>query len=131
MPGEVQDVGLFADLAWPPCGDSEYVLSRRTADPAFTITGYTRYVALACIIDEIRFFAGRIEPGTPSWWWSGERPDQVAAINAESEDYELAVLESVSDAVTFTLAYLGGTALRDIDVIRVRPTTERYQGRSQ
>jgi hypothetical protein len=107
------------------------VRSLVAADPAFTITGDTRYVALAWIIDEIRFFAGRIEPGTPRWWWSGERSDQVAAINAESEDYELAIFESVSDAVTFTLAYLGGSSLHDISVVRIKPTTERYEGRSQ
>ena len=131
MPGELLEVGLFGDLAWPPSGDSEYMLSRVSADPAFTITGYTRTVALARIIDEIRFFAGRIEPGTPSWWWSGERSDQVAAINAESEKHELAIFESVDDAVTFAVAYLGGAELHDIGVIRITPTTERYRGRSQ
>jgi hypothetical protein len=131
MPGELEDVGVFADLMWPPCGDSEYAMSRLIEDPAFTITGYTRYVALACVFDEVRFFAAPIEPGSPDWWWSGERSEQAAAIDAESDEHEMAIFGSVNDAVTFVLAYLGGTSLRDVDVPRIKPTIERYEGRSQ
>jgi hypothetical protein len=125
VPGVLEEVGAFADLSWPPCGDGANIMSRVTEDPAFTITSRTRYVALAWIIDEIRFYAARIEPGAPSWRWSGERPDQVAAIEAESEDYGLAIFATVEDAVTFTVWYLGGAPLHEIGVARIKPTTER------
>jgi hypothetical protein len=45
-------------------------------------------------------------------------PMERLAIEAESEDSELGVFESVADAVTFSVNYLGGAALRDIDVVR-------------
>lgn len=125
--GKIEMCGCFGDLMWPPYGDRDYVISRVTVDPAFMITSYARYVALARILDEIRFFAARIEPGAPSWWWSGEDPNRVAAVQAESEQYEMAILLSVTDAVRFTHSYLSGASLDAIDVVRVRPSIARYQ----
>jgi hypothetical protein len=127
MPGELKECGIFCDLLWSPCGDGEHVTSRATEDPAFTVTGYTRWVALACMLDEIRFYAACLSPGSASWCWTGEQPNRVAAIEAESEDSELAVFESVADAVTFSVNYLGGAALRDIDVVRIKPPFARYK----
>ena len=131
MPGELEEIGAFADLLWPPFGDGAYVRSRVTEDPAFTIKSRTRYVVLAWIIDEIRFYAARIEPGSPSWWWSGERPEQLAAIEAESDDREMAIFATIADAATFTIRYLGGEPLREIGVARDKPTAERYLSSSR
>ena len=129
MPGELEEIGAFADLLWPPFGDGAYVTSRVTEDPAFTLKSRTRYVALAWIIDEIRFFAARIEPGSPSWWWSGERPEQVAAIESESEDHELAIFATIADVLTFTIRYLDRAPLNEVEVARIKPTAERYEGK--
>jgi len=126
-PGKIDICGCFGDLMWTPHGDLDHVKSLPMVDPAFTITSYTRYVALARIVDEIRFFATRIEPGAPSWWWSGEDPDRVTAVQAESPHYEMAILESVADAVRFTHSFLSGTSLAAIDVVRVRPSIARYE----
>lgn len=94
-------------------------------DPAFTIVGHTRYVALARILDEIRFFAGRVEPLTPPWWSGSAR---AAEVSAESEEHELAIFETIGDAVLFSVRYLSGTALREIEIPRTKPTSTRYQG---
>jgi len=126
LPGDLEETSAFGDLLWPPSGGGAYLMSRVTEDPAFTVTSATRLVAFAWIIDEIRFYAARIEPRSPSWWWSGERPEQVAAIEAESEDSEMAIFATVEDAATFTIHYLGGALLREIEVVRIKPTTERY-----
>jgi hypothetical protein len=40
---------------------------------------------------------------------------------------DLAILESVADAVRFTHSYLSGTSLAAIDVVRVRPSIARYE----
>jgi len=127
MPGELLECGLFEDLMWSPCGDSDYVISHHTMDPAFTITAYTRWVALARILDEIRFYAAPIPEGAPSWWWSGEDPDRVAAVRAEADEYEIAIFNSVSEAVTFTLSYLAGAPFGAIEVVRIAPSASRYQ----
>lgn len=126
-PGQIEMCGWFGDLMWTPCGDLDYVKSLPKVDPAFTITSYARYVALARIVDEIRFFAARIAPGVPPWWWSGEDPDRVTAVQAESPHHEMAILESVADAVRFTHSYLSGTSLAAVDVVRVRPSIARYE----
>ena len=120
--GSLGTCGPFADLLWPPCGDRDYVLARTDADPAFTLTGYSRWVALGRILDEIRFYAGPIPEGAPRWWWSGEDPSRVAAVEAEENGCELAIFESVADAVTFTVSYLGGVGFCDIAVVRITPT---------
>ncbi len=127
IPGVLAECGTFGDLLWPPCGDRAYVASRATADPAFTLTGYSRLVALARVLDEIRFYAAAIPQGATDWWWSGEEPQRVAAVRTESDRYELAIFKTLPDAVTFTVRYLGGAVLAEIDVVRITPTPERYR----
>jgi hypothetical protein len=39
--------------------------------------------------------------------WSGEDPVRIAAVKAESNEWERAILASVADAVTFAVRYLG------------------------
>ena len=107
--------GVFGDLLWPPGGDSaEDVFARAEADPAFTITAFSRWVALARIFDEIRFYAAPIPEGATPWWWTGERPARVDAIKAEPDEYELGSFATVSNAVAFTSAYLTGSRLHAI-----------------
>jgi hypothetical protein len=130
MPGELREIGLCLDVFWPPCGDGQYVMSRVTIDPSFIIIGHTRYVAMSWVLDEIRFLATRITPGEPPWWWTGEDPARVAAVNADEDELEMGIFESIADAVAFTVSYLGGTRLADVRVQRIRPTPERYQGRA-
>jgi hypothetical protein len=129
-PGKIEICVTFGDLMWPPCGEAggmRDMLERAKADPAFTITAYTRYVALARVVDEIRFFAAPIAAGAPSWWWNGQAPDRVAAVKAEPDIHEMAILKRVTDAVRFTQRYLAGTSLDAIDVVRIRPTAARYK----
>jgi hypothetical protein len=122
-PGEVRECGMFLDIYWPPCGDAEYLMSRVKVDPSFTIKGYTRYVAIARVLDEIRFFAARIDVGEVA----GADRERVSAVERETDEHEMAIFETISDAVTFTLSYLGGASLRDVPVRRIRPTPERYR----
>ena len=118
LPGSLK-ISSLGDLLWPPCGDINYIFTR-DADPAFTVTGYSRWVAMNDD-DEIRYFAGPIPEGVPPWWWSGEAPARVAAVKAETDWGELAILGSVADAVTFTVSYLGGDRFSDIGVVRIKP----------
>ena len=126
IPGELIHCGVYPDLMWPPCGDAEYFMSRVTEDPAFRVMGYTRFVMLGWVIDEIRFYASRIEAGDVPWWFSGEDSARVAACEAEADEHELAIFETMGDAVTFTISYLGGVPLKDIAVPRIKPTPQRY-----
>jgi hypothetical protein len=126
MPGEIEICGMFGDLMWSPLGEPGGVFERAKADPAFLVRGYTRYVALARIVDEMRFFAGRIPPGAPPWWWSGQDPARVAAVEAEPDCYEMGVLARVADVVRFTHSYLTGTVLEAVDVIRSPSFGVRY-----
>lgn len=87
------------------------------------VTSYTRYVAIARVLDEIRFFASRFDVGEVV----GADPERVAAVERDTDEHEMAIFETISDAVTFTLSYLGGTPLRDVPVRRIRPTPERYR----
>src|SRR5262249_32207670 len=98
---------------------------------SFAIVGYTRFVVLSWVIDEIRFQASRIEAGDFPWWLSGEDPARVAACQAEPDEHEMAILDTLADAVAFTLSYLEGKALRESDVVRIKPTPARYEGRQQ
>jgi hypothetical protein len=125
-PGEIEICGMFGDLMWSPLGEPCDVLERAKADPAFLVRAYTRHVALARIVDEIRFFAGRIQPGAPPWWWSGQDPARVAAVEAEPDCYEMGVLAGIADAVRFAHSYLTGTALEAVDMIRSRSAGVRY-----
>lgn len=90
--GEIKPCGVFGDLVWSPYGDIRNLSERAGTDPAFTITAYTRYVALARLVGEIRFFAAPIAEGAPSWWWNGQDPDRVAAVKSEPDTHEMAIL---------------------------------------
>jgi hypothetical protein len=49
-PGEIKIVVMFGDLMWGPIGEPPRgMFERAQADPAFQVTSYTRYVALARI----------------------------------------------------------------------------------
>lgn len=126
-PGEIEICLLFGDLVWRPCGDASDLFERAKADPAFKITAYTRYVALARLVGEIRYFAAPIPVGAPSWWWNGQDPGRVAAVKAEPDIHEMAILQSVTDAVRFTRSYLTGTPLDAIDVVRIRPSAVSHK----
>jgi hypothetical protein len=110
-----RDPRIFGDLLWPPFGDIDDLVWHNE-DPAFTLTGHSRWVARGRILDEIRFYAAPIP---------GDAPSRVAAVRAEPNRFELGILESVVDAVTFTVTYLDGVDLRDIDVVRVKPASAR------
>jgi hypothetical protein len=124
-PGEIEICGMFGDLMSGPLGGPG-VFERAQADPAFQVTSYTRYVVLARIVDEIRFFAARIPPGTRPWWWSGQDPARVAAVEAEPDCYEMGVLAGIADAIRFMHSYLTGTALEAVDLVRSRSSGVRY-----
>jgi hypothetical protein len=65
-PGTIEVCGVFGDLMWRPCrGD----LRSLHMDPAFMIISYTRHVAVARVVDEIRFFAARIGMRTSMRRW--------------------------------------------------------------
>jgi hypothetical protein len=120
VPGELEICGVFGDLLWPPCGNRDWH-SRVDVDPAFTLTGYSRWVALARIDNEIRFYAAPLPEGFGPWWWSGEDPARVAAVKAEPDVCELASFGTIGDAVSFAVAYLRGVSFERIDVVRIRP----------
>ena len=124
--GEVEECGMFGDLEWPPNGaDTGEMWPRCERDPAFTVTGYSRWLAFARICGEIRYYAAPFPGGTRDWWWDGSDPARVAAVEAEPDESEMAILASVADAVTLTAAYLDGAALREIGVPRTRPSFAR------
>ena len=125
--GKVETCGLFGDLCWRPHGDADYLWSRRAKDPAFTIEGYARMIALARILDDIRYYAAPIVEGAPSWWWSGADPDRVAAVRAEPYEYELGRFSTIADAVRFAHSYLAGVPFGSLDVPRWRPAGSRYE----
>jgi len=120
LPASLEICGIFGDLLWPPAPDFAFLLS----DPAFTLTGYSRGMALARIHGDIRFFAGPLPEGGFPWWWSGENPARRAAVEAEPWACELGILETVGDAVSFAIRYLSGTDLGRIEIVRVPPRRE-------
>ena len=109
--------GTFGDLLFG-VDDASYVLWVSAHDPAFVLTGYSRQMAFGRILGEIRFYAGPITAGAPKWWWTGEDPDRVAAVEAEDDRHEIGALRSVADAVTLAAAYMRGEPLDRIDVPR-------------
>jgi hypothetical protein len=123
LPGELEEAGGFCDLAWrPPSGKRFDVGHYITEDPAIVVIGYSRWVAFWRIEGEIRYYAARNPPGAQPWYWSGENPARVAAVDAESDYYEIAILRSVQDAVLLTTEYLSGKSLADIEVTRIKPS---------
>jgi hypothetical protein len=121
LPGTLEICGVFCDLLWEPCGRGD-LLARTEREPAFVLTAYARFLALARVFGEIRYYAAPIPEGAPSWWWSGEDPARVDAVKAEQQPgHELGILHDVADAVTFAIEYLGGSSFRTIQVRRSGP----------
>ena len=92
------------------------VLERSERDPAFVVKRRLRWVALARINGEIRYYAGPIPPGSDAARGAGSvhvDPDEH-----ESQPWELGVLECVEDAVTQVAEYLADAELSLIDVPR-------------
>jgi hypothetical protein len=90
-------------------------------DPAFKVTGYSRWVVFARVRDEIRYYAAGLPVGGSTLSGPGVDLARVAAADAEPDYCELAILASVADAVTLTCEYLGGTPLREVQVPRLPP----------
>ena len=95
------------------------MIARLERDPTLIITGYSRWVVFSRVLGEIRYYAASLPVGGDSWVRAS--PERRAAIDAESEYAELAVLPTVADAVTLAAGYLGGKPLREIDVPRPPP----------
>jgi hypothetical protein len=119
----IEEWGVGGGILWPPYGD----ILAPSADPGFLVIGYTRQVNAGRILGELRAYSEPIAAGVPTWWWSGEDPARVASVEAEADEREAAIFETVVDLVTFTLRYLGGIPLADIDVPRIKPSAERYR----
>jgi hypothetical protein len=113
-PLEIVDCGVFGDLLWPPYGSREELL----ADPAFVVTGYTRYAAFERIVGEIRYFAAPIVGGAPSWWRDPDHAARAAAVLAEPDEWEMGRIATVGEAAAFTTSYLACTPLDRIVVSR-------------
>jgi hypothetical protein len=119
LPGELQECLMFGDLEWPPNSiGGEDVLARIVREPAFTVSGHTRWLAFARICNEIRYYAAPLPTGATAWRASD--PERRAAIDAEPDEYELGIVPSVADAVALALEYLGGPTLASISVPRTR-----------
>lgn len=120
--GKARLVGMFLELMWDPfhelavvirsAGASAAVQAMMEKDPAFVVEGVTRFVALARLGGEIRYFAAPIPKGTRA------DPDRAAAIEEEVERSESGVLASADDAVTFVYEYLLGATFEQVSVKR-------------
>jgi hypothetical protein len=97
----------------------------RTEDPAFVVIGYSRWVAFWRIENEIRYYAAPLPAGAQAWYWNGEDPNRVAAVDAEIDESEIGILPTVEDVVLLTMEYLSGRRLAEIPVARSKP----YQSR--
>lgn len=94
---------VFADLIWDSMSSRE-VLALAHNDPAFTVEGESRLVALHRVGSEIRYWAGPLmsllrEHGSDPW-------------------EEMGILGCVEDAVCLVEEYLSGHKLEDIAVKR-------------
>lgn len=127
---ELRECCVFVDLMWTPLGHEDAEASdpraraeafdaRAKADPAFTVEGYSRYLALARICQEIRYYAGPHLVYADVW--SRADPQRREVIRLEEDKHEIGILPTVMDAVRFTEQYLVGRALREIDVARKPP----------
>ena len=121
VPGELEVFGTFADFEWDEETTASEAFARGERDPAFSVTGYSRWVVFARIRGEIRYYAASIPAGAHAWYWSGEAPARVAAVDAEPEYVELAILPGVADAVTLAVEYLSGKPLQEIGFPRIPP----------
>lgn len=109
----VEECFMFGDLEWTPQGPD--VLERARRDPALLAFGRTRYVALARIAGEIRYFAAPVQPGTDFAKHVAVCADKL---DLEREGHEAGVVDSVPTAVDLVDAYLRGDALSKITVHR-------------
>ena len=117
--GEISECGMFVDLQWKPHGFCLEDISARTArDPAFTVTGWTRWLAFARICNHIRYYAAPLPIGAASWHESDA--ERRAAIEAEPNESELGILPSVANAVALTLEYLAGVPFALIKASRIK-----------
>jgi len=117
---EIEEVGAFLDLIWPPCGNTPVVIERSMNDPAFEVSGYSRYVAFARVFGEIRFYASPIEPFTRDWYRTDK--ERTRAVDDEPDATEIGILRSVADAVAITESYIAGSSFGTIDVPRYAPS---------
>jgi hypothetical protein len=115
---EYKSCGIFGDLEWTPKGPRglEAYQQRIDREPAFTVEGHSRWLAFARICGDVRYFAGPLPAGTDPWRQRDEAGRR--AIEAESDSYEIGVLNGIDDAVRFAAAYLGGAAFEQIGVPR-------------
>lgn len=119
--GQARIVGMFLELMWDPfhelaavirsAGASAAVQAMMEKDPAFVVEGVSRFVALARLGGEIRYFAAPIPKGTRG-------AERAAAIEEEPERSEIGVLASVEDAVSFVNEYLLGGTFEQLSVKR-------------
>jgi hypothetical protein len=121
IPGKLEVIASFADFEWDEGLTADEAIARSERDPAFSVTGYSRWVVFARMEGEIRYYAASIPAGAPAWYWSGEDPARVAAVDAESDYVELAILPSVADAATLAIKYLSGRPLQEIGFPRIPP----------
>jgi hypothetical protein len=117
LPGKIRVCGSFADLIWDAQG-FQHALSS-DSDPAFTVVGYTRWLAFVRIGAEIRYFAGPL-PRDRLCDWYREDPDEARfeAVGLEAHVQERGRLNSVDAAGALAESYLAGTSLKDIPVER-------------
>lgn len=125
IPGEVEECwGGFADLNWDHDVDGptiDELEEHWNSDPAVEIKGYSRWVVFERIRGEIRYYAAPLPFAAIYRNRTDVDPARVAAIDAEPEVAELAILPSVADAVTLASEYLGGRPLKEISVPRIAP----------
>lgn len=112
----VETSAVFGDFCWAPMPSPCHprVLY---ADPVAVFTAFTRFAAVGRYLDQIRMSAGPLLEGAYPWWWDGSQPARRAAIEAEPEERQIAILESVADAATVVHGYLGGASLRELMAI--------------
>jgi hypothetical protein len=134
-PGSCEICFVFGDLMWPSSGSDSLSraeeapdFSRFEEDPAFTLTAYSRWMALARINGEIRFYAAPLPKEAPA---IGKDPARRAAAEAEPPGFDLAIFGTVSDAVSFAVAYLGGAPLGTIEVARIKRSRSRDESRQR
>jgi hypothetical protein len=118
LAARLEVVGMFADLYWSAPGGLD-LLAYCLAEPAFTIAGYSRWVAFQRLNEEIRYYAAALPAHTDVTKDAERDPARLAAIAAEADYSELGICPTVDDAVSFTEAYLSGLPLAQLKGKRV------------
>lgn len=118
LPGALTNIGSFADLMWGLASAARF-FEQMDTDPAFLVTGYTRYLAFARINAEIRYYAGPLVDSKMSFWYQ-ESPDdaRLAAVREELDVAEIGIVKSVEAAGALAEQYLAGSPLHAIAVER-------------